>query len=107
MIEATLEHLLNCVALGYDDLLKRPDVVLELRFEVTGEYFRTDLIPLNCDQMRRTTAEVLPTSPNFPTAPTGRVSVLNARFNVYQTSIDDESRLVELNFKPQPTTSDA
>ncbi|GBL98086.1 hypothetical protein AVEN_84588-1 [Araneus ventricosus] len=30
MIEATPQHLLDCVALVYDDLLKRPDFVLEL-----------------------------------------------------------------------------
>ncbi|GBN86086.1 hypothetical protein AVEN_104145-1 [Araneus ventricosus] len=30
MIEATLQHLLDCVALVYDDLLKRPDFVLEV-----------------------------------------------------------------------------
>ncbi|GBN79204.1 hypothetical protein AVEN_75560-1 [Araneus ventricosus] len=29
MIEATPQHLLNCVTLVYDDLLKRPDLVLE------------------------------------------------------------------------------
>ncbi|GBO26388.1 hypothetical protein AVEN_160446-1 [Araneus ventricosus] len=31
MIEATPQHLLDCVALVYDDLLKRPDFVLEVR----------------------------------------------------------------------------
>ncbi|GBN28545.1 hypothetical protein AVEN_202673-1 [Araneus ventricosus] len=30
MIEATPQHLLDCVALVYDDLLKRPDFVLEV-----------------------------------------------------------------------------
>ncbi|GBM14691.1 hypothetical protein AVEN_97198-1 [Araneus ventricosus] len=30
MIEATLQHLLDCVALVYDDLLKCPDFVLEV-----------------------------------------------------------------------------
>ncbi|GBN35046.1 hypothetical protein AVEN_2550-1 [Araneus ventricosus] len=30
MIETTPQHLLNCVALVYDDLLKRPDFVLEV-----------------------------------------------------------------------------
>ncbi|GBO36057.1 hypothetical protein AVEN_255939-1, partial [Araneus ventricosus] len=30
VIEATPQHLLNCVALVYDDLLKRPDFVLEV-----------------------------------------------------------------------------
>ncbi|GBM87243.1 hypothetical protein AVEN_31975-1 [Araneus ventricosus] len=30
MIEATPRHLLDCVALVYDDLLKRPDFVLEV-----------------------------------------------------------------------------
>ncbi|GBO04409.1 hypothetical protein AVEN_17956-1 [Araneus ventricosus] len=30
MIEATPQHLLHCVALAYDDLLKRPDFVLEV-----------------------------------------------------------------------------
>ncbi|GBN48456.1 hypothetical protein AVEN_138206-1 [Araneus ventricosus] len=30
MIEATPQHLLDCVALVYDDLLKRPDFVLEM-----------------------------------------------------------------------------
>ncbi|GBO22447.1 hypothetical protein AVEN_54065-1 [Araneus ventricosus] len=30
MIEATLQHLLDCVALVYDNLLKRPDFVLEV-----------------------------------------------------------------------------
>ncbi|GBN06786.1 hypothetical protein AVEN_214893-1 [Araneus ventricosus] len=30
MIEATPQHLLDCVALAYDDLLKRPDFVLEV-----------------------------------------------------------------------------
>ncbi|GBO20783.1 hypothetical protein AVEN_216930-1 [Araneus ventricosus] len=30
MIEATPKHLLDCVALVYDDLLKRPDFVLEV-----------------------------------------------------------------------------
>ncbi|GBM19437.1 hypothetical protein AVEN_259346-1 [Araneus ventricosus] len=30
MIEATQQHLLDCVALVYDDLLKRPDFVLEV-----------------------------------------------------------------------------
>ncbi|GBM07874.1 hypothetical protein AVEN_96492-1 [Araneus ventricosus] len=30
MIEATPQHLLDCVALVYDDLLKRPDLVLEV-----------------------------------------------------------------------------
>ncbi|GBN78782.1 hypothetical protein AVEN_108857-1 [Araneus ventricosus] len=29
MIEATPQHLLDCVALVYDDLLKRPDFVLK------------------------------------------------------------------------------
>ncbi|GBN27142.1 hypothetical protein AVEN_156637-1 [Araneus ventricosus] len=29
--EATPQHLLDCIALVYDDLLKRPDFVLELR----------------------------------------------------------------------------
>ncbi|GBN78192.1 hypothetical protein AVEN_20714-1 [Araneus ventricosus] len=31
MIEATPQHLLDCAALMYDDLLKRPDFVLELK----------------------------------------------------------------------------
>ncbi|GBN03407.1 hypothetical protein AVEN_126928-1, partial [Araneus ventricosus] len=30
MIEATLQHPLDCVALVYDELLKRPDFVLEV-----------------------------------------------------------------------------
>ncbi|GBN90761.1 hypothetical protein AVEN_113622-1, partial [Araneus ventricosus] len=30
MIEANPQHLLDCVALVYDDLLKRPDFVLEV-----------------------------------------------------------------------------
>ncbi|GBM45401.1 hypothetical protein AVEN_58742-1 [Araneus ventricosus] len=30
MIEATPQHLLDCVALVYDDLLERPDFVLEV-----------------------------------------------------------------------------
>ncbi|GBM40852.1 hypothetical protein AVEN_6915-1 [Araneus ventricosus] len=30
MIEATPQHLLDCLALVYDDLLKRPDFVLEV-----------------------------------------------------------------------------
>ncbi|GBN38863.1 hypothetical protein AVEN_210584-1 [Araneus ventricosus] len=30
MIEVTTQHLLDCVALVYDDLLKRPDFVLEV-----------------------------------------------------------------------------
>ncbi|GBM78742.1 hypothetical protein AVEN_129802-1 [Araneus ventricosus] len=30
MIEATPQHLLDCVALVYNDLLKRPDFVLEV-----------------------------------------------------------------------------
>ncbi|GBN12216.1 hypothetical protein AVEN_242247-1 [Araneus ventricosus] len=30
MIEANPQHLLDCVALVYDDLLKRPDLVLEV-----------------------------------------------------------------------------
>ncbi|GBN11105.1 hypothetical protein AVEN_248395-1 [Araneus ventricosus] len=30
MAEATLQHLFDCVALVYDDLLKRPDFVLDL-----------------------------------------------------------------------------
>ncbi|GBM49925.1 hypothetical protein AVEN_117604-1 [Araneus ventricosus] len=30
MIEATPQHLLDCIALVYDDLLKRPDFVLEV-----------------------------------------------------------------------------
>ncbi|GBM16219.1 hypothetical protein AVEN_126471-1 [Araneus ventricosus] len=30
MIEATPQHLLDCVALVHDDLLKRPDFVLEV-----------------------------------------------------------------------------
>ncbi|GBN89188.1 hypothetical protein AVEN_126673-1 [Araneus ventricosus] len=30
MIEATPQHLLDCVALVYGDLLKRPDFVLEV-----------------------------------------------------------------------------
>ncbi|GBM35996.1 hypothetical protein AVEN_78092-1 [Araneus ventricosus] len=30
MIEATPQHLLDCVGLVYDDLLKRPDFVLEV-----------------------------------------------------------------------------
>ncbi|GBM46986.1 hypothetical protein AVEN_217288-1 [Araneus ventricosus] len=30
MIEVTPQHLLDCVALVYDDLLKRPDFVLEV-----------------------------------------------------------------------------
>ncbi|GBO23096.1 hypothetical protein AVEN_30789-1 [Araneus ventricosus] len=30
MIEATPQHLLDCVALVYDDLLKRPDLVSEV-----------------------------------------------------------------------------
>ncbi|GBM21205.1 hypothetical protein AVEN_265812-1 [Araneus ventricosus] len=30
MVEATPQHLLDCVALVYDDLLKRPDFVLEV-----------------------------------------------------------------------------
>ncbi|GBN41426.1 hypothetical protein AVEN_15294-1 [Araneus ventricosus] len=30
MIEATPQHLLDCVALVYDDMLKRPDFVLEV-----------------------------------------------------------------------------
>ncbi|GBN27977.1 hypothetical protein AVEN_89765-1, partial [Araneus ventricosus] len=30
MIEATPQHLLDCVVLVYDDLLKRPDFVLEV-----------------------------------------------------------------------------
>ncbi|GBM78324.1 hypothetical protein AVEN_55180-1, partial [Araneus ventricosus] len=30
MIEATPQHLLDCVALVYEDLLKRPDFVLEV-----------------------------------------------------------------------------
>ncbi|GBM89396.1 hypothetical protein AVEN_192694-1, partial [Araneus ventricosus] len=30
MIEATPQHLLECVALVYDDLLKRPDFVLKV-----------------------------------------------------------------------------
>ncbi|GBN05306.1 hypothetical protein AVEN_71917-1 [Araneus ventricosus] len=30
MIETTPQHLLDCVALVYDDLLKRPDFVLEV-----------------------------------------------------------------------------
>ncbi|GBN15978.1 hypothetical protein AVEN_21234-1 [Araneus ventricosus] len=30
MIEATPQHLLDCAALVYDDLLKRPDFVLEV-----------------------------------------------------------------------------
>ncbi|GBN59618.1 hypothetical protein AVEN_185902-1 [Araneus ventricosus] len=30
MLEATPQHLLDCVALVYDDLLKRPDFVLEV-----------------------------------------------------------------------------
>ncbi|GBO45536.1 hypothetical protein AVEN_50041-1 [Araneus ventricosus] len=30
MIEVTQQHLLDCVALVYDDLLKRPDFVLEV-----------------------------------------------------------------------------
>ncbi|GBN45574.1 hypothetical protein AVEN_237963-1 [Araneus ventricosus] len=30
MIEATPQHLLDCVALVYDDLLKKPDFVLEV-----------------------------------------------------------------------------
>ncbi|GBO36516.1 hypothetical protein AVEN_70216-1 [Araneus ventricosus] len=33
MIEATPQHLLDCVALVYDDLLKRPDFVLEVMRE--------------------------------------------------------------------------
>ncbi|GBO45732.1 hypothetical protein AVEN_192784-1 [Araneus ventricosus] len=31
MIEATPQHLLDCVALVYDDLLERPDFVLEVK----------------------------------------------------------------------------
>ncbi|GBN75293.1 hypothetical protein AVEN_261209-1 [Araneus ventricosus] len=30
MVEATRQHLLDCVALVHDDLLKRPDFVLEV-----------------------------------------------------------------------------
>ncbi|GBN31375.1 hypothetical protein AVEN_12449-2 [Araneus ventricosus] len=38
MIEATPHHLLDCVALEYDDLLKRPDFVLETLNSSNTEY---------------------------------------------------------------------
>ncbi|GBM11625.1 hypothetical protein AVEN_16942-1 [Araneus ventricosus] len=40
MIEATPQHILDCIALVYDDVLKRPDFVLE----VTKANDRMDLI---------------------------------------------------------------
>ncbi|GBL89556.1 hypothetical protein AVEN_13787-1, partial [Araneus ventricosus] len=43
MIEATPQHLLDCVALVYDDQLKRPDFVLELVSDKSNNILRTDV----------------------------------------------------------------
>ncbi|GBN71666.1 hypothetical protein AVEN_268051-1, partial [Araneus ventricosus] len=61
MIEATPQYLLDCAALVYDDLLKRPDFVL-------GVMKANDLIDLICfrseglERRRRNHAEIYPSS---------------------------------------------
>ncbi|GBM70858.1 hypothetical protein AVEN_126767-1 [Araneus ventricosus] len=49
MIEATPQHLLDCVALVYDDLLERPDFVLE----VMKAYDLMDLIRFRSEGLER------------------------------------------------------
>ncbi|GBM53523.1 hypothetical protein AVEN_177521-1, partial [Araneus ventricosus] len=55
MIEAIPQHLLDCVALVYDDLLKRPDFVLD----VMKANDLMDLIRLRSEELVCTTLEAL------------------------------------------------